>query len=88
MFYMIDKRHKKNKVVETKTHQVQLFPENYINNRLHHIIGQLKKHRIQNNYCHELENKFYNSEQILFCKIYDTSKNVDKLKIKIDDGIL
>ena len=88
MFYMIDKRHKKNKVVETKTHQVQLFPEYYINKRLLHIIGHLKKHCIQKNYCHELENKFYNSEQILFCKIYDTSKNVDKLKIKIDDGVL
>ena len=88
MFYMIDKRHKKNKMVETKTHQVQLFPEYYINKRLLHIIGHLKKHCIQKNYCHELENKFYNSEQILFCKIYDTSKNVDKLKIKIDDGVL
>ena len=88
MFYMIDKCHKKNKVVETKTHQVQLFPEYYINKRLLHIIGHLKKHCIQKNYCHELENKFYNSEQILFCKIYDTSKNVDKLKIKIDDGVL
>ena len=47
MFYMIDKRHKKNKVVETKTHQVQLFPEYYINKRLLHIIGHLKKHCIQ-----------------------------------------
>ena len=84
MFYMIHKHHQENKLAETKTHEDQLFPLYYINNHLLHIIEYLRKHCIQRMYCHELENKFYNSEQILFRKM----KNVDKLKRRIDDGIL